>query len=180
MRKCGECTLCCKLIAVRELGKEAGQRCDHQRHGKGCSIYPRRPPSCVFWNCRWLVEDDTADLSRPDRSHYVIDVMPDFITATPNDGGEKMHVQVIQVWVDPKYPDAHQDPPLRAYLARRGEEGIAAIIRYSGTDGFILAPPAMNKGEWCEIRNTTMRDETHTLAEIEAALGGKVKIEVRE
>lgn len=180
MRKCGECTLCCKLVAVRELGKEAGQRCEHQRMGKGCAIYDRRPPSCVYWNCRWLVEDDTADLSRPDRSHYVVDVMPDFITAVPDDGGEKIPVQVVQVWVDPKYPDAHRDPALRAYLARRGEENIAAIIRFNATDAFVLAPPAMNNGEWLEIRNTTAREESHSLAEIAAALGSKLKIEVRQ
>jgi hypothetical protein len=176
MRQCGDCTLCCKLIAVRELDKLAGQRCDHQRMGKGCSIYDRRPPSCRFWNCRWLVEDDTAELSRPDRSHYVVDIIPDFVTAVPNDGGPKVPVQVVQVWVDPKYPDAHQDPALRAYLARRGEEGIAAIIRFNETDAFVLAPPAMNSGKWSEIRST-MREESHTMAEIAAALGD-VKIVV--
>lgn len=179
MRKCGECTLCCKLISVRELNKDAGQRCDHQRMGKGCAIYEKRPMSCRFWNCRWLVEDDTADLSRPDRSHYVVDIMPDFVTAMP-DGGEKVHVQVVQVWVDPKYPDAHRDPALRAFLARRGEEGIAAIIRYNATDAFVLAPPAMNKGEWREIRTAVSSGQSHSLAETAAALGGTVSIKVTQ
>lgn len=177
MRQCGECTLCCKLVAVRELSKRGGQRCDHQRLSKGCAIYARRPPSCIAWNCRWLVEDDTAGMSRPDRAHYVIDIMRDFVTAVPNDGGERIPIQVVQVWVDPKFPDAHQDPALRAFLARRGEEGIAAIIRFNETEGFVLAPPAMNGGEWAEVRST-MREESHTFAEIAAALGGNVKIEL--
>ncbi len=178
-RKCGECTLCCKLISVRELGKPGGQRCDHQRHGKGCAIYAGRPPSCRFWNCRWLVEDDTADLSRPDRSHYVIDIMPDFITAVPHDGSPSVPVQVVQVWVDPKYPDAHRDPALRAFLARRGEENIAAIIRYNETDGFVLAPPAMNHGEWREIAGISS-GKSHSLAETVAALGGNVSVKVTQ
>lgn len=180
-RTCGECTLCCKLISVVELDKDAGQRCEHQRMGKGCAIYERRPMSCRFWNCRWLVEDDTADLSRPDRSHYVVDIMPDFVTAVPHDGGEKVNVQVVQVWVDPKYPDAHRDPALRAFLARRGEENIAAIIRYNGTEGFVLAPPAMSgDGEWHEVRTAVSSGPEHSLAETVAALGGQLSIKVIE
>jgi Putative zinc- or iron-chelating domain len=142
-RQCGGCTLCCKLlpmgegasmtnkmrlIARGEFYKPAGERCPHQRTGKGCAIYAKRPACCAFWNCRWLVNNDTADLRRPDRSHYVIDIMPDFITLT-EEGKESANVEVVQVWVDPKYRDAYKDPALMDYMARRGEEGIATIIR---------------------------------------------------
>lgn len=64
---------------VPDFDKPAGKRCPHQRHHKGCAIYARRPFGCRFWNCRWLAEDDTAELLRPDRAHYVIDVSPDFV-----------------------------------------------------------------------------------------------------
>jgi hypothetical protein len=179
-RRCGGCTLCCKLLPQVELKKPGGQRCQHQRMGQGCMIYARRPPSCRLWSCRWLVEDDTADLSRPDRSHYVIDIMPDFVTAVPGDGQERFYVQVVQVWIDPKYPDAHRDPQLRAYLARRGEENIAAIIRYGEVEAFVLSPPAMSgTGEFCEIRAGVSADRTHTLADVEKALGGKARIVVK-
>lgn len=70
-------------------------------------------------------------MSRPDRTHYVIDVMPDFITLVYDETGALTNVEVVQIWVDPSYPDAHRDPALRAYIERRGEEGIAAIVRYS-------------------------------------------------
>lgn len=115
-RRCGDCTLCCKLLPAPELEKPAGARCSHQRHGKGCAVYARRPWSCATWTCRWLAGDDTSDLSRPDRVHYVIDVMPDFVRVGP----DSQAVPVVQVWIDPDYPDAHRDPRLRAYLARRG------------------------------------------------------------
>jgi hypothetical protein len=152
-RQCGGCTLCCKLVPVRELGKPAGQRCQHQRHGKGCSIYARRPISCRTWSCRWLVEDDTAELSRPDRSRYAIDIMPDFVTLQNNETGEETHVPVVQVWVDPFFPDAHEDATLRAYMMRRGAEGMATMIRYSSEDGFTIFPPNMaSDGQWHDSR----------------------------
>jgi len=55
--------------------------------GKGCAIYAKRPMSCALWNCRWLVNDDTAELSRPDRSPYVIDIMPDYVTVLDRETG---------------------------------------------------------------------------------------------
>src|SRR5262249_38032112 len=62
-----------------EFDKPHGERCPHQC-SKGCRVYARRPFGCRYWNCRWLVNDDCGDLRRPDRSHVVIDLMPDFVT----------------------------------------------------------------------------------------------------
>lgn len=81
-RACGDCQLCCKLVPVPELGKKASHRCKHQKFGVGCAIYRKRPFSCAMWNCRWLTDPETNELRRPDRSHYVIDAMPDFVTLT--------------------------------------------------------------------------------------------------
>lgn len=163
-RRCGNCTLCCRLLPQRELNKAASQRCEHQRH-TGCKIYDQRPSSCRLWSCRWLVEDDTATLRRPDFSHYVIDIMPDFITAT-EPGKEPIQIPVVQVWVDPRYPEAHRDPELRAFIARRGEEaGMAALIRYSSSRGFVLFPPALTGGDWIENRDG-VGDREHTAAEV--------------
>jgi hypothetical protein len=175
LRKCGSCTLCCKLVPVPELEKPAGQRCEHQR-STGCRIYPRRPGSCRFWNCRWLANADAADLSRPDRAHYVIDIMPDYVIARPDDGGADTTIPVVQVWVDPAYPDAHRDPALRAFLARRGEEGYAAMIRYSSGAGFLLAPPAMSDdGQWHECINTSVSSsESHSFDDIARKLSGSL------
>jgi hypothetical protein len=174
MRQCGSCTLCCKLLPVKSLGKPAGQRCCYQRH-TGCKVYDRLEQvsmECRAWNCRWLVNDDAADLSRPDRSHYVIDVCPDFITLSYNDTGEKINVQVVQIWVDPAYPYAHRDPALRAWLLRRGEENIAALVRYSNQEGFALFPPNMSSdGEWHERWSTLDHGPVHTAEEIVKALG---------
>jgi hypothetical protein len=156
-RKCGDCTLCCRLLPVLELKKIGGQRCKHQRHGKGCTVYhqPKRgfPPACALWSCVWLSDPDAAGgMRRPDRTHYVVDIMPDFVVLKYDHGHDDHRVNVVQVWVDPAYPEAHRDPALRAYLAMRGEEdGMAALIRYSETEAWVLFPPALTPdGKWHE------------------------------
>jgi hypothetical protein len=171
MRPCGDCTLCCKLLPVRELGKGANERCSYQRRGQGCTAYGTRkmPDCCKLWNCRWLVNNDTADLSRPDRSHYVIDIMPDFVTWRYDETGETGTMQVVQIWCDPDFPDAHHDPALRAYLMRRAEEGIAALIRYDSRNAFtLMAPPMTSDHEWHEVRGTSTAE--HSFVDVVRAL----------
>lgn len=168
MRQCGDCQLCCTLLAVREISKLAGERCQHQKFKKGCAIYtdPAMPPSCKMWSCVWVLNDDAADLSRPDRSRYVIDMMMDYVQANNEQTGESIDVPVVQVWVDPKYPDAHRDPALRAYLERRGAQGVAAIIRYDAKRAFVLSPPSMSgTGDFVEIAGESSGRD-HTAAEI--------------
>jgi hypothetical protein len=165
MRQCGDCQLCCRLLPVRELDKPANTKCRHQTFAKGCGVYHKAgmPPSCAIWNCRWLVNNDTGRMRRPNHSHYVIDIMPDYIQLVPGDGGEPITIEVVQIWCDPRYPDAHRDPDLRAYLARRGEEGIAALVRYSSEAGFSIIPPAMAEdGQWHEQHGNAFKSEART------------------
>lgn len=178
-RRCGDCTLCCKLLPVREMNKRAGERCQHQRH-TGCAVYrkPGMPMSCSMWSCRWVVNDDTGELRRPDRSHYVIDMMPDFVTVVDDETGERTPLEVVQVWVDPKHRDAWQDPALLDYLARRGEEGKAALIRYSNREGITVIPPAMTSdGQFLvkEPRDGALAEKTHSFAEVATAIANAPK-----
>lgn len=172
-RACGGCQLCCKLVPVHDnmvgLHKPANTRCQYQRHAKGCTIYDRKPWACAHYSCRWLLGVDTADMPRPDRVHYVIDPVPDFVQVVDKTTGElQANIEVVQVWVDPDYPDAHRDPALRRYLLRRAEENIIAQIRYGSSDGFTLVPPSMgDTGEWQEVRGTATRQ--HTFADFVAA-----------
>jgi hypothetical protein len=179
MRQCGDCQLCCKLLPVPPLRKVAGAACRFQKFHKGCTVYrkPQMPPECAIWNCRWLVNDDTADLPRPDRVHYVIDVMPDFITINHDETGEKQNIQVAQVWIDPKHPDAHRDPALRRWMFRRAQDGIATIVRYNAKDAVVIfAPPFDAEGQWHEITSGMVSVKTHTFTETVAALGGAAKV----
>jgi hypothetical protein len=173
MRQCGDCQLCCKLLPVRSLAKLAGQRCSHQSHAKGCKVYDRLAmvsPECRLWSCRWLVEDDTADLRRPDRSHYVLDIMPDFVTVRNDATGDLEHIQVVQIWCDPKFPDAHRDPALRAYLERRAAERIIGLVRYDNERGLALYPPSLSEGgKWIE-KSTGVRTKEHSPEELLRAM----------
>lgn len=167
--------MCCKLVAVTELAKPPGVRCRHQRHGKGCMIYARRPPGCRVWNCRWLIEDDTADLRRPDRVHYAIDIMPDYVTLRNNSTGERTAVQVVQIWNDADFPLAYRDPDLMRFIERRSREGIAAIVRFSGTkDAITIFAPAMtHDGEWKEVRSEPDEGRNYDFRNVMAVLAGE-------
>lgn len=69
-RKCGACTLCCTALAVPELGKKNGERCQHLTP-TGCGIYEDRPPSCRAFECLWLQGDGDPSV-RPDRLGAVL------------------------------------------------------------------------------------------------------------
>jgi len=169
-RKCGGCTLCCKLLPVAEINKKAGVRCRHQAYGKGCRVYHNGlPASCRLWSCAWLTKSFNGP--RPDRGHYVIDILPDYITVDPGEGGkQQLTIPVVQVWIDPDYPHAHRDPALRAYLAERSKDGVAALIRFNEREAFVLFPPAMTGGEWVEGRSNVAPVAQHSFAEIARAL----------
>lgn len=152
-RRCGRCSLCCKLVPVPSLGKPAFQRCQYIRTSdKGCcSIYGQHPHDCKGWTCMWTV-NSMMRLPRPDRAHYVIDVLPDQVRAYQL--GEEMDVQVLQIWVDPAFPDSHRDPALRAWLAAHAERTqMAAIVRCGQGDvGLVLIPPSMSETRrWAEV-----------------------------
>jgi Fe-S-cluster containining protein len=50
-RACGDCTLCCKFMAIEELEKRAGAWCVHCEPGTGCRIYAQRPGECRTFDC---------------------------------------------------------------------------------------------------------------------------------
>lgn len=167
-RRCGGCTLCCRLLPVQELDKPADTRCSHQRTGKGCAIYRRAPFSCRAWSCLWLLEPEkTRELRRPDRSGYVIDVCPDYVTVT-EESGEKHKLPVLQVWVDPRRPDSHEDPALRSLLL---EFRFVALLRYGSHRAHLLLPPfATTEKKW-RLVETGQEEAPHTAADIYEAIG---------
>lgn len=184
-RRCGECQLCCKLLPVKEFGKPANARCKHQRHSAGCTIYAARPGSCRTWSCAWrLSGEGTENLSRPDRAHYVIDMMPDYLTLVEDATGDRQTIPCLQIWLDAGYPHAHRDPQLRAYLAHMAQaHGMAALVRSpNDTASVAIFAPAMSADQqWHEMTSREHRQKQHDVADIARVMaqhGLSLKIEL--
>jgi hypothetical protein len=186
-RQCGDCQLCCKLLPVADGGtvngvplpgslhKAAGVRCPHQRTGKGCGVYhtQRMPYSCRMWNCRWLVNDDTADLPRPDRCHYVIDIMPDIVRMVNNATGKAQDVEVIQVWIDPAYPKVRHDAALLRYIDRQRK---CALMRLNERDSWFIMPPSVSGDVWRERLGHSTDQFPTSVEKLAAKLGYQVAL----
>lgn len=100
--------------------------------------------------------------------------MPDFVTIRDAVTGEAQNIQVVQIWVDPNYRDAHRDPALRRWLMRRAEKGIAALVRFNSKEALaVFAPPFDSAGQWREIASGVSAGRTHLFTEIAKALGGR-------
>lgn len=200
-RRCGECNLCCKLLPmqsgnraevsrtmnamifrglaspadfagmIEDFYKPPGERCPHQRRSKGCAVYKQRPFGCRMWSCRWLLNADTADLRRPDRVHYVIDCMPDYIIWQNDATGERTNIEVVQIWVDPDYRNEWKhDPALTAFIQRRAKEGIAALIRYNSKEADSVFAPEISADQKWHVVSGMAREDQHTAEELHAAL----------
>lgn len=75
-RSCGECTACCSVKSVPELGKPSQTACQHLCRGQ-CAIYSIRPQTCRDYACLWRqgwIEGD--ERRRPDKLGVLIDYEP--------------------------------------------------------------------------------------------------------
>ena len=157
-RKCGACQFCCIAVPVelRDGHKPANVRCKHLR-SKGCGIYELRPRPCQAWSCKWLFDESTVvpGIRRPDIAGYAIDPMLDTILV---DGRT---LEVIQIWCDPKRPDAHKDPALREWLVlMHARFGLLSIVRWGSDIGVVIGPPAAtHEGTWQEAGGPLVGEE---------------------
>ena len=113
-RRCGTCTLCCKLLTIPQFGNPSGQWCPHCVQGRGCALYPDWPNECRTFYCGYLLWPELGEHWRPSRSKLVIAVKPD--------GME------IVIHVDPGVPNAWRAEPYYAEI--RGMAGQAAWKAY--------------------------------------------------
>jgi uncharacterized cysteine cluster protein YcgN (CxxCxxCC family) len=115
MKSCGDCGMCCKLLAIQALDKAPNVWCDHFK--RGCSIYADRPPACRSFVCLWLDSDKLDDAWRPDKAR--------FIMYTEKDG------QRLNVIVDPAQPMAWKREPyyrrIKA-MSQRVEDGYELVV----------------------------------------------------
>lgn len=100
MRTCGDCTYCCKVMAVTELAKPAGQWCQHCTVGTGCQIYADRPEGCRAFECFWLQSGNFPEGSKMYRMPE--EMRPDRVKAVFS-GTRNGHI--VMLYVDPAAPE---------------------------------------------------------------------------
>jgi hypothetical protein len=73
-RGCGECTVCCTVLAIDKpaIQKAAGVTCRHC--AKGCAIYETRPTLCRDFHCGWRQLPILSEDWRPDRSGVFVEI----------------------------------------------------------------------------------------------------------
>ncbi len=68
---CGDCGVCCTVMAVPELGKPALLPCTRLRVGTpgqgACGRYKERPGTCAGFECLWRLGAVGGASARPDR-----------------------------------------------------------------------------------------------------------------
>jgi hypothetical protein len=106
-RLCGDCTLCCKLMAIEELAKPANCWCPHCKPGRGCTIYADRPAECENFSCLWLINDLLDEQWKPNKSKLVL--------TTSEDG--------IEIRCDPGFPDAWRKEPYGSEIRKWAVSG---------------------------------------------------------
>jgi hypothetical protein len=111
-KACGDCTLCCKVMAIEELTKPASCWCSHCEPGRGCRIYDSRPTECRSFGCLWLTDDRLDERWRPSKSKLVL--------TTSQDG--------IEIRCDPGFPNAWRKEPFCSEIRRWAVSGEALDV----------------------------------------------------
>ena len=126
-RECGDCTLCCKVMAIEELAKPAGAWCRHCKPGRGCLVYASRPAECRSFSCLWLLDDQVDQHWKPSKSKLVL--------TTSEDG--------IEVRCDPGFPNAWRKQPFRREIhewAISGEMLDMTVVIVIGQNLILVTP----------------------------------------
>lgn len=118
-RKCGACSMCCKLMEITELAKPIGEWCPNVRKGSGCAIYADRPPSCAAFSCGWLIWPDAGQHWFPLTSKMVIVI----------EDAERMAIHVDQTTPNAwKLPPYYNDIKHWATIASGRGQQVAVMI----------------------------------------------------
>jgi len=109
--------MCCKVLHIGELSKDAGVWCGHFRKGGGCGNYEARPQACRGFTCLWLDSVRLDDAWRPDRAGFLM---------YPDKDGKRLNVVV-----DTGKPTAWKREPYYSKLkamSQRAYDGFELMI----------------------------------------------------
>ena len=114
-RECGSCNMCCKILVIDELKKDAGPLCSNWCKGVGCQIYAKRPDVCRDFLCEWLSEREVPARLKPNvyGTIFIHDVECD----------------QYQAGCDPKEPNRWRHPQVFKYLLAKAKEGHTVVAK---------------------------------------------------
>ena len=147
-RACGSCTLCCKVMGIKEIAKPPGQWCSQCQPGKGCGTYQDRPSECRQFICDWLRTDALGPEWKPEKSKIVL------VTG---------HGRIV-AYVDPSTPAAWRKSPYHERLMAQVQLGLqeSRLVYVSVNENYTLLLPDGNRelgylGENDEVQLKVMR-----------------------
>lgn len=111
-RRCGACTLCCKVLSIEAFAKPKGKWCGHCAVGKGCKIYSDRPEECRTFSCGYLQTPELGEEWLPAHSKIVL--------------VSELNGKRIAAHVDPGRPAAWREEPYYSIL--KGWARVAATV----------------------------------------------------
>jgi hypothetical protein len=132
-RKCGRCTLCCKLLRIDVFSKPRGIWCKHCDLGRGCRIYQSRPDECRTFLCNYLAIASGKQLYL-DEHWYPADCKMVLYL----EGGN-----CLAIHVDPSRPAAWQCEPYRSQINSWAVDAAAdgqQVIVYVGKRAIAILP----------------------------------------
>jgi hypothetical protein len=150
-RECGSCTLCCKVMGIKEIGKPMGSWCSHCKPGKGCGIYSERPEECRTFLCDWLQAEALGPEWKPEKSKIVL----------------VSRYHRIVAYVDPSTPTAWRKSPYLERLTALMQVGLpqSRLVYVSVSERYTLLLPDRfeelgHLGEDDEVQVKTIRMAT--------------------
>ena len=147
-RSCGSCSLCCKVLPVREFDKPAGEWCLHCVPGSGCAVHADRPHACREFFCSWRLDPNLGPEWKPEACRFVLATDPTR--------------QALTVMVDPGMPLAWKREPYYSRLKRLSEVSFRqdAVLVNSGTSQSIARPRGADRRD-CAWRGDRHLAEGH-------------------
>jgi hypothetical protein len=159
-RECGTCTMCCKIMGIKEIEKPSGQWCPHCLPGKGCGIYQDRPTECRTFMCDWLQAEALGPEWKPEKSKIVL---------------VSRYGRMV-AYVDPSTPTAWKKSPYLERLMTLMRLGLAEnrLIYVSVAERYTLLLP-----DRFEELGPLANDDEVLLKTIRTAKGLEYQVEVK-
>lgn len=96
-----------------------------------------------MWSCAWVLDENLPAFLEPKKCHFVIDCLPDECAMLEN--GKQVMKQVVQMWVDPGYPNAWQEPAARWAMEFYGLNfQLPTLVRFGNEKGIFVMPSILS------------------------------------